>query len=200
MLRTAVAILSLAASTLAYSVSNPGTSLNWTTTGPNTVSWQRVSTDPSNFTLLLVNQDKTVLPSGSQVLSSFVDGSSASSFTVPSTTTLPAGDGFQVNLVQDANDLNAIYAQSQRFSIKQGTASSSPSSSASTSTSASASLHPSITSGASSPSNSAGSTDGGDLNPTSITNTTAAPNAAGRLVSTSGGVMILLAALGAMLA
>lgn len=46
--------------TKAYQITAPsdtGTSgVAWTSAGPNTVSWERVSTDPSSFSVVLVNE------------------------------------------------------------------------------------------------------------------------------------------------
>lgn len=60
-MRSVFAVLSLAASALAYSISQPSSSENWTTSGPNVVVWERVDTDATNFTLVLVNQVCPVL-------------------------------------------------------------------------------------------------------------------------------------------
>ena len=40
----------------AYLVTLPGQSVSWTSTGPNTIAWQRVNTDPSTFSVVLVNE------------------------------------------------------------------------------------------------------------------------------------------------
>jgi len=47
--------LLLAAPALAYTITSPGLDANWTSTGPNTLTWQRVSTDASTFAVILVN-------------------------------------------------------------------------------------------------------------------------------------------------
>lgn len=56
-----VALISFVASASAYSISSPGGSAGWTTAGPNSVTWTRVSTDPSNFTVVLSNQVRSLL-------------------------------------------------------------------------------------------------------------------------------------------
>jgi hypothetical protein len=48
--------LALAASASAYQVILPSASQGWNTSGPNVLTWQRVDTDPANFTAVLVNQ------------------------------------------------------------------------------------------------------------------------------------------------
>jgi hypothetical protein len=52
---------SFAALASAYQIITPGIADGWTTAGPNTVTWQRVNTDPATFTMVLVNQVSTLL-------------------------------------------------------------------------------------------------------------------------------------------
>jgi hypothetical protein len=136
-MRSLFTVLSLVASACAYQILTPSNSSGWTTVGPNIVSWQRVSTDSNNFTMVLVNQvrspsltclfpdlifvfqDKTVMPSGEEVLIATVDGTQ-NSIAVPAPSGgFPTGTGFQVNFVKDSQDLNTILAQSNQFSITQ---------------------------------------------------------------------------------
>ncbi|TFY80048.1 hypothetical protein EWM64_g3969 [Hericium alpestre] len=126
-MRTFIAALSFVASALAYTVSQPSASQGWTTVGPNTVVWSRVNTDALNFTILLVNQDTSILPSKSEVLSAFVDGSAGQLTVSPPSGGFPIGTGFQVNLVQDPQHLTTIYAQSSQFEIKASPANASSS-------------------------------------------------------------------------
>jgi hypothetical protein len=53
---SAVILLASIASAFAYQVTSPGEDENWTTTGPNVLTWVRVDTDPLNFTAVLTNQ------------------------------------------------------------------------------------------------------------------------------------------------
>jgi len=103
----------------AYQVTSPGGAAGWTTAGPNVVTWQRVSTDQQNFTIVLSNQART--PSYQQVLAALVDGSLGKFTVSPPSTGFPTGSGFQVNLVNDTENLNTILAQSQQFSIVTAT-------------------------------------------------------------------------------
>ncbi|KIK04653.1 hypothetical protein K443DRAFT_675671 [Laccaria amethystina LaAM-08-1] len=112
-------LLSVAASALAYSVTSPNGSQGWTNQGAQFLSWTRVNTDRLNFTAVLTNQNRALLPTD-QVLAALVDG------TLPNTTVNPPsggwptpGGGYRVNLVQDATDLNTILAQSPEFNITQ---------------------------------------------------------------------------------
>ena len=54
-MRVVASLLALAASALALQVTEPTNSTGWATSGQNTVTWDAVSTDPSNFTVVLVN-------------------------------------------------------------------------------------------------------------------------------------------------
>lgn len=53
----------------------------------------------------------------SQILAALVDGTTGSQQMNPPSGGWPTGSGFRVNLVQDAQDLNTILAQSGTFSI-----------------------------------------------------------------------------------
>lgn len=55
-MRVFASVLLAVSSVFAYQVTSPGESQGWTTTGPNTLTWQRVDTDPLNFTTVLINQ------------------------------------------------------------------------------------------------------------------------------------------------
>ena len=48
-------VFSVVSSAFAYQVTYPGGSQGWNTTGPNYLEWERVDTDPLNFTVVLTN-------------------------------------------------------------------------------------------------------------------------------------------------
>ena len=50
------ALIPFVALASAYQVTSPGGAAGWTTAGPNVLTWQRVSTDALNFTIVLNNQ------------------------------------------------------------------------------------------------------------------------------------------------
>ncbi|KAH9062288.1 hypothetical protein EDB87DRAFT_335143 [Lactarius vividus] len=178
-------LLSFVALASAYQVTSPGGSAGWTIAGPNVVTWQRVSTDALNFTIVLSNQART--PSYQQVLAALVDGNLGKFTVSPPSTGFPTGTGFQVNLVQDSQNLNTIYAQSQQFAIVQATTTTSSSLTATTPLFSTATT-PVLT-----------NTDTNtDLNPTgSLTNTTAPSNGADRItaVGSAGLIFGVLAAM-----
>ncbi|KIY49398.1 hypothetical protein FISHEDRAFT_58297 [Fistulina hepatica ATCC 64428] len=109
------------------------------------VKWTMVSTDRSNFTILLVNQGASY----SEVLANDVQGSADEDDVSAPSGGWVVGTGYRVNLVKDADDLDSILAQSDEFNITtaaSGSASSATVSSTSTSTATSSSSSSSSTS------------------------------------------------------
>jgi len=113
-------LLSLAISALAYQVTSPNNVTGWLSNGDNTVSWNRVDTDPTSFAIFLVNQDRSVLPQNNQLLAQNVDGTKGSVVLSPPAGGLPAGAAFQVNFCSDVNNPQTILAQSNQFAITSG--------------------------------------------------------------------------------
>ncbi|KAF9038081.1 hypothetical protein BJ165DRAFT_419703 [Panaeolus papilionaceus] len=112
----AFAILScLIASTLAFTISSPGDNTDWNNDGAQTLSWQRVDTDPANFSVVLFNPStqKQVL------IAKDVDGKLGTlKIQPPSDGGWPNGEKFRIRLVRDSQSLTAILAESQDFDIK----------------------------------------------------------------------------------
>jgi len=136
-MRSVALALSFAASAWAYTVTVPSQTQGWTNSGSQTLSWTRVDTDALNFTAVLTNQDRSILPSNNEILDALVNGTDGTISVNPPSAGWVVGSGYQVNLVQDPNDLDTIYAQSSQFSITASTTSGSASStSVTTSTSA----------------------------------------------------------------
>lgn len=71
------------------------------------------------------------MPNGDQVLNALVDGTLGNITCNPPSGGWPTGSGFRVNLVQDAQHLSSILAQSSQFSIN-GSSSTTTTSSAQT--------------------------------------------------------------------
>ncbi|KAI0273168.1 hypothetical protein BGY98DRAFT_1189011 [Russula aff. rugulosa BPL654] len=185
-MRSLFTLFTLVASACAYQILTPNNSSGWTTGGPNNVTWVRVSTDQPGFTMVLVNQDKTIMPSGSEVLIATVDGTAgAIGVPVPSGG-FPVGNGFQINFVNDTQHLNTILAQSNQFAITQSN------------TTTSSGANPTITPATVVASNPTQTNSAGDLNPTdSATNTTTpAKNGADRITA-AGSTGLIFAALAA---
>ncbi|KZT72550.1 hypothetical protein DAEQUDRAFT_664074 [Daedalea quercina L-15889] len=139
--------LALAASAAALQVTQPSNSTGWSTSGPNTVTWSSVSTDNSNFTIVLNNQNS--YPAYTEVLEALVETSEGSITVNPPSGGWVAGTGYRVNFVKDSDDLDQILAQSDDFTIEQSSSStySSGSSTASGSASSTGSVSVTKTSG-----------------------------------------------------
>ncbi|KIM33319.1 hypothetical protein M408DRAFT_61759 [Serendipita vermifera MAFF 305830] len=108
----------------AYRITTPSDSgvsgESWTSAGPNTITWERVSTDPDTFSVVLVNEDRSLLPMN-QILASNVDGTALSIAISPASgETFPLGNGFRINFIKSDNEMNTIYAQSSQFRIFPG--------------------------------------------------------------------------------
>ncbi|EJD53525.1 hypothetical protein AURDEDRAFT_156763 [Auricularia subglabra TFB-10046 SS5] len=142
LLDTLFVLLQFGAAVVAYQVTLPMARTVWTSTGPNVLSWNRVVTDSRNFTAVLVNQDRSVLPVNNRLLVSFVDGTKGSIQISPSQGTFPVGSGFQVNLVKSQLEVDTIYAQSQQFTIAASAGAGTPAGSSPTLTSGPAAVVP----------------------------------------------------------
>jgi len=133
-MRAVATILSLVSSALAYQVLIPNASQGWTNQGGQPLSWQRVETDKLNFTVVLDNQ--SISGFSPQVLAALVDGTLGKTTLNPQNGGWPTGSRFRINLVQDSNNLNAIYAQSSEFTISPSSSTMTTSTIAATATSA----------------------------------------------------------------
>ncbi|KAF4575097.1 hypothetical protein EYR36_006453 [Pleurotus pulmonarius] len=113
--------LALATFSLAYQVTSPGNSQGWTTEGSQLATWTRVDTDPLNFTAVLTNEDRSVMPQNNQILAALVDGTLGQIRLNPPNGGWPTGKAFRLNFCRDSQSLEAILAQSNQFDIGQTT-------------------------------------------------------------------------------
>ncbi|KAG8716033.1 hypothetical protein FRC11_010759 [Ceratobasidium sp. 423] len=121
-----VALLSLIASAAAYQVTYPGGGDKWYAgTVTNTFKWDRVSTDAESFTLVLVNDDRSLLPVNNQQLIATVPGSTGTVEVPAPSGGFPVGKGWRVNMVKSPTEVTTILAQSPEFEIISGTGTSS---------------------------------------------------------------------------
>ncbi|KAF5364346.1 hypothetical protein D9756_000402 [Leucocoprinus leucothites] len=110
-------LLALAASACAYQVNQPNGVKGWTNVGPQPVTWTRVNTDPSNFTIVLTNQNRAIFPQD-QVLTAQQDGVVTDTVNCnPPSAGWPLGKSFRINFVKSTEEQNTIYAQSNEFEI-----------------------------------------------------------------------------------
>ncbi|KAJ2916421.1 hypothetical protein MD484_g4010, partial [Candolleomyces efflorescens] len=123
MYSTTLLFLSFLSTAFAFQVTRPSLTQGWTNNGPQTVTWDRVSTDATNFTIVLTNTNRQLL-SSDVVLASLVDAVSANSMTVnpPSGGWPTPGGSYRVNLVRSPTETTTIYAQSTEFNITAGAA------------------------------------------------------------------------------
>ncbi|RDB22543.1 hypothetical protein Hypma_009988 [Hypsizygus marmoreus] len=133
-MRCATALyLSFIASAFAYRVTSPSEAKGWTTSGPQTLTWERVDTDPENFTVVLTNEDRGILPTD-EFLAALVDGTKLTLQVNPPSGGWPTGESFRVNFVRDAEHTDTILAQSSEFDIKESTSTTSSGTSSHSST------------------------------------------------------------------
>ncbi|KAI0298845.1 hypothetical protein BC826DRAFT_85450 [Russula brevipes] len=104
-------LVTLVASACAYSITGPDGNVEWTTAGPNTVTWTKASTDNSSIALVLVKPDNSTFTLD---LAGSVDGNSDCS-----------------------RNKNGILSESQDFNITQSSTNTSSTTSSSSTASAS---------------------------------------------------------------
>jgi hypothetical protein len=107
------ALAALSTLTSAITVTNPNRQTIWDSGKSNTITWTKVSTDPSSFDIYLSH-----MVGGSSPLNTllFSDVSSDKGSVVVEGLQLPTGNAYQINLV--AHDKpEQIYAQSNQFNV-----------------------------------------------------------------------------------
>ncbi|KAF8195111.1 hypothetical protein BJ912DRAFT_1040640 [Pholiota molesta] len=129
-MRVAACLLALVTSTLAYRVLSPNSQTGWTNQGNQLLTWERVSSDKTTFSVVLDNQQMQGF--SRKLLASRVDGTKGKVNLSPPSGGWPTGSNFRVNLVASADQFDTIYAQSNDFVIKKVAAAAVDPSSAST--------------------------------------------------------------------
>lgn len=112
--------LALASFSLAYNITSPGDSQNWTTVGPQSATWKRESTDALKFTAVLTNENRSVMAENNQVIATSVDGTTGHAQFAAPPGGWPQGEGYRLNLCRDEHSTDAILAQSNEFAIIGG--------------------------------------------------------------------------------
>jgi len=112
------AVLSLAASSMAIQVLSPTTGTIWgSTSGPQTVSWTSVSSDPTSIKIVLVSSDQLTQDT---LIAQQATGTGQVSVTVaPPSAGWPTGVNWTIN-IENATG-NGILAQSGQLNIVAGT-------------------------------------------------------------------------------
>jgi len=110
----ALTLLTLAASSLAISISGPSASAFWVQFTSNTITWSFSSGDPNPVDITVTNSNDTFL-NGAFSIARNLDVSNGS-FTVTNVT-LKQGTGYVVNFVSPTNQTQ-IFASSAAFDVK----------------------------------------------------------------------------------
>ncbi|KAH8089300.1 Ser-Thr-rich glycosyl-phosphatidyl-inositol-anchored membrane family-domain-containing protein [Filobasidium floriforme] len=121
----------------AVTVTSPTEGQNWGTSDAQTVSWDAVSTDPTSFSIVLVNDNRLTAADGQVTLIANQSTSAGSVSVSPPSGSFTTGQAYRIRLVRD----NAILASSGQFNItSSGAAGSSVATTASASASGSMSM------------------------------------------------------------
>ncbi|KAF9028459.1 hypothetical protein BDZ89DRAFT_951334 [Hymenopellis radicata] len=112
----AAVLLALAASAMAYRMTSPNDKRGWSCKGPNTMKWERVSSDAKSFDVMLTNQDPDVMDEP-MVVARGVKGADRTATVKAPKEGWPEGEGFRLNMVRDEERQSHIYAQSMPFEI-----------------------------------------------------------------------------------
>ncbi|KAK4698984.1 hypothetical protein P7C70_g7285, partial [Phenoliferia sp. Uapishka_3] len=83
--------------------------------GPNTVTFASVRTDPASFAAVLVNQDGNLVPTSFTLKANVT--TSTHTFTFTPSPKLLVGSGYQVNFIKNINSQHTILAQTNMFNI-----------------------------------------------------------------------------------
>lgn len=183
------ALASLAASTLAFTVTSPSTSSYWVQFSTNTVSWSTSSGDPTSVSLQIINANRTIL-NGVFSIAEYVKAS-LESFTITNVT-LVVGDGYIVQMVNPLNNTD-VYASSGAFSVKSSGTPAAPTTSSSGGQSGTSSTG-NTTAGTAGTTTASGNNGTSGRNFTGSSNSTAGSNARANSASTSAPAAGLLMA------
>ncbi|EGG11836.1 uncharacterized protein MELLADRAFT_70587 [Melampsora larici-populina 98AG31] len=164
-------LVSLAASSLAFTVNGPSAASYWVQFSTNTISWSQGSGDPPVVSLQIVNPNHNLL-NGAFSIAEYVKAS-LESYTVTNVTLL-VGDGYQVQMVNSTN-ATQVYASSGTFSVKDANTTAAPVASTSGSGSANGS------------GNGSGSTTGTNGNSGSTTSNTTSTSSGARTAGSGAG-------------
>ncbi|RJE19068.1 extracellular conserved serine-rich protein [Aspergillus sclerotialis] len=107
-------IAAFAATAVGLDVTSPAKGQAIDFSKSNEVTWNSVSTDPSHFSIVVV--DNTHYPPVSKTVADNVD-TSKGSYTITPMPGLRSGTGYQINLVSKVPQNEGILAQSQQFNV-----------------------------------------------------------------------------------
>ncbi|KAJ5081663.1 hypothetical protein NUU61_009927 [Penicillium alfredii] len=114
----APSLMAFAATAAGLLVTSPAKGDKVDVSEPVTIKWQAVNTDPSSFSIYLVNQN--VYPNTQELIAANVD-SDKGSYKMKAMENIDKGGGYQINFVSDSD--SGILAQSQQFKVTEPQAS-----------------------------------------------------------------------------
>ncbi|KAI9926873.1 hypothetical protein AWENTII_011511 [Aspergillus wentii] len=125
---TLASIVAFVASAAAVSVTSPTKNEDVDLSNGVTIKWSSVSSDPSSFSIYLVNMNS--YPNVDKLIADDVKTSDGS-YTIDSLSGIDNGSGFQINLISKDPKNSGILAQSQQFNVESSSSSSSTTTAAS---------------------------------------------------------------------
>ncbi|KAJ7368507.1 hypothetical protein DFH08DRAFT_727194 [Mycena albidolilacea] len=106
------------ASASAISILTPTDGQFWSTDGQNAVTWSSVSSDPSNFTIVLINKDTTIAPVPQELAALVNTADKKTTVNPPSQGWPAAGSNYTIRFVKSSEELNTLLAESGKFTFK----------------------------------------------------------------------------------
>ncbi|OOF99063.1 hypothetical protein ASPCADRAFT_204725 [Aspergillus carbonarius ITEM 5010] len=108
-----ISIVAFAASAIALTITEPSANDQVDFSKPYTIKWTTVPSDPSNFTLMLVNMNSQ--PNVSKKIADVK--TSDNQYTVDKVTGIPVANGYQFNGESNTTTNTGILSQSQQFNV-----------------------------------------------------------------------------------
>ncbi|KAJ7904717.1 hypothetical protein B0H14DRAFT_2664093 [Mycena olivaceomarginata] len=106
------------ASASAISILTPTDGDFWSTDGQNAVTWSSVSSDPTNFTIVLINKDTTTTPVPQELAALVPTADKKTTVNPPSQGWPAAGSNYTIRFVKSSEELNTLLAESGKFTFK----------------------------------------------------------------------------------
>ncbi|GKZ46831.1 hypothetical protein AbraIFM66951_009989 [Aspergillus brasiliensis] len=122
-LNIVISMMAFAATALAITITQPKNGDQVDFSKPYTIKWTTVASDPSNFTIMLVNMNSQ--PTVSKKIANVK--TSDSQYTVDKVIGIPVAEGYQLNAESNTTQNTGILSQSQQFNVtKVGKAETTP--------------------------------------------------------------------------
>ncbi|KAL3261562.1 hypothetical protein ABHI18_003648 [Aspergillus niger] len=112
-LNIVISMMAFAVTALAITITQPQNGDQVDFSKPYTVKWTTVASDPSNFTIMLVNMNSQ--PTVSKKIANVK--TSDSKYTVDKVVGIPVANGYQLNAESNTTHNTGILSQSQQFNV-----------------------------------------------------------------------------------